>query len=73
MESREITVTIKGMMCEHCKKTVEQTVSKITGVYDVQVALEQGIATITLSPEKDPVPEITSAIEEAGYSVENVS
>lgn len=64
------TVNIQGMTCQHCVATVTQELMKIDGVIAVNVDLEQGKADIE-SNDKLTRDVIQSAIEKAGYSLEN--
>ena len=58
------TVIIKGMMCKHCKKHVEDALATLSVKYEVMLdekcAIVEGVATDA---------EIISAITEAGYEV----
>jgi len=62
------TYTVKGMTCEHCAGAVTAEVSKIPGVTDVDVDVEQGRLTVT-SAESVSTGAVTEAVEEAGYAV----
>ncbi len=62
------TIGVEGMMCEHCKKHVTEALSKIEGVTNVEVSLEEKNAKIVSNKEiEDSI--IQSAIQEAGYQV----
>ena len=65
------TVYIEGMMCAHCVKHVNDALSKLNGVTDVSVSLENKNAVITAASSltKD---EITKAITDAGYTVTKI-
>lgn len=65
--NNELTLRIKGMSCNHCKASVERTISKVAGVEAVTVELERGTASIKGSA--DPA-KIKRAIEEIGFEVE---
>ncbi len=62
------TVTIEGMMCQNCRKHVENALKELGA--DVTVSLEEGKAYIKETVLEDDV--ITSAIEEAGYEVKEI-
>ena len=47
----EKKMLIEGMMCNHCKMTVEKALKGVEGVSDAVVNLEEKTATITLSGE----------------------
>lgn len=63
-----IVLNVDGMMCEHCKATVEKAVSKLDGIESVNADLEA--KKVTVLPNKDiDVEEIKKAITNAGYEV----
>ncbi len=47
----EKKMLIEGMMCNHCKMTVEKALKGVEGVSDAVVNLEEKTATIQLSGE----------------------
>ncbi|MFS8572457.1 MAG: copper ion binding protein [Clostridia bacterium] len=59
---------VKGMSCNHCKKTVTEAISRIPGVTGVEVDLGTGKVTVTFSGEPDD-QKVREAVEEAGYEV----
>ena len=60
-------IRIEGMMCAHCKKTVETALNSIDGV-TATVDLERNLAEVSLSK---PVHSdaLKKAVEDAGYTV----
>ena len=62
------TVTVTGMTCEHCVRSVREELTKLGGVSRVDVDLASGKVTLhTSAPvESDAV---RAAVEEAGYEV----
>ena len=65
-------IYIEGMMCSHCSSHVKNALMNISGVIDVEVSLENKLATITTSKEIDDAT-ITNVIKEAGYSVTKIN
>ncbi|HEY8425611.1 MAG TPA: cation transporter [Limnochordales bacterium] len=59
---------VKGMSCNHCKKTVTEAISRIPGVTGVEVDLGTGQVTVTFSGELDD-QKVREAVEEAGYEM----
>ena len=45
---------INGMSCGHCKKSVEDALSKVPGVADVAVDLDAALAVIKTDGSLDP-------------------
>ena len=65
------TVYIEGMMCAHCVKHVNDALSKLNGVTDVSVSLENKNAVITAASSLTN-DEITKAVTDAGYTVTKI-
>lgn len=63
------TVNVKGMSCEHCKKSVMEAVSKVEGVSEVQVDLKAGLASWTDADPASPaiVEDVKKAIKAIGF------
>ena len=62
------TITVSGMTCGHCVKSVTEELSKIAGVKEVKVDLESGNVDITSENELVQA-DLTQAIQEAGYEI----
>lgn len=62
------TVTVTGMTCGHCSSAVQQAISALPGVTDVDVTLETGAVEITSASVLDTA-EIEAAVHEAGYAL----
>lgn len=60
---------VKGMMCPHCKASVEKAVGKLAGIRSVNADYEAGIVTLEYGEEAD-ISKVKEAIREAGYEVE---
>ena len=55
---------VSGMMCQHCKSTVEKALQAVPGVQSVVVDLEGGAVTVTGSAAEDA---LKAAVRAAGY------
>ncbi|MDT7606963.1 MAG: hypothetical protein QOG96_1466 [Pseudonocardiales bacterium] len=62
------TVTVTGMTCEHCARSVTEELSAVNGVHTVEVTVSSGKVTISSDRELSGA-EIASAIDTAGYSL----
>lgn len=64
-------INIKGMSCGHCVKHVEEALTEVAGVRDVQVDLQGKKAVVEIS---DTVTDeqLKAAVEEAGYDVTGI-
>ena len=66
--SADVTrITVKGMTCQSCVKTIESCVSKLSGVQDVKVSLEDGEAVIKYNPTLADPGMLREAIDDAGF------
>ena len=65
------TLVVNGMMCNHCKATVEKTLSALPGVEACEVNLEAKTATCTLSAPVE-AKTLADAVTAAGYEVVSV-
>ena len=65
------TLTVKGMMCEHCEQRVRSALLAVDGVLAVQVSYKKGKALVTLAhPVTDAV--LAGAVQAQGYKVRAV-
>jgi copper chaperone len=63
----ERTYTVTGMTCSHCVLSVQEEVSEIAGVTDVDVDLDSGRLTISGADISDDA--VRAAVADAGYEV----
>lgn len=59
------TYTVPAMHCGHCKRAVEEELSSVEGVEQVEVELETKLVTVHGSDLDDA--RLRAAIDEAGY------
>lgn len=62
------TLKIEGMMCKNCVKHVHNALSKMDGVTDVEVSLENKNAIVT-SDKEISTADFSKVIEDAGYEL----
>lgn len=60
-------IRVDGMMCEHCKKRVEDALKKIDEVISAEASLTEKSATFTISKDINESI-IKAAIEDSGYT-----
>lgn len=60
-------INIKGMTCNHCKKSVQEAILSCENVKDVRINLESGVAFI--SGQNIDLEQIFSSIEKNGYKI----
>ncbi|MCA1944155.1 MAG: cation transporter [Desulfovibrio sp.] len=62
------TITVVGMSCMHCVKSVTEALSRLDGVQQVQVNLETGTASFE-NTKGLPAEQIKMAIRMIGFDV----
>jgi len=62
------TVTVTGMTCEHCARSVTEELNAVNGVHTVEVTVSSGKVTISSDRELSGA-EIAGAVDTAGYSL----
>ena len=66
-----VTLNVEGMSCGHCVKAIENSVTAISGVDNVQVQLDSGTVNVEFNKDAVEVEQITNVIEEQGYTIGN--
>ncbi len=61
----EITYSVPGMSCDHCKAAVSSALREVGGVESVDVDLEAKLVTVRGSTLDDAA--LRAAVDEAGY------
>jgi copper chaperone CopZ len=61
----EITYTVSGMSCAHCKAAVEEEVGSVPGVEFVEADFESKLVVVRGEGLEDEA--LRAAIDEAGY------
>ncbi len=62
---------ISGMVCNHCKKSVEETLNSLSGVKNVAVDLENACAVVETENDT-PNSVFISAVEDKGFTVKTI-
>ncbi len=65
-KTKEITLSVEGMMCPKCAAHVSEGLKKVKGVKKVNVALEEKSVTV-ICAEKVSREELIKAVNDAGY------
>lgn len=61
-----ITITVKGMNCNHCKSNAEAAIMKVAGAESVEIDLASGRTVVHGNPNKE---DVVKAMEALGFSV----
>lgn len=69
--SQTIELTVKGMTCDHCAKSVTNALKEVPGVSNASVALEPGHATVT--GDNVDLARLIAAVAEEGYEASAAS
>jgi len=64
----KVNITVKGMTCPHCAKTVEKAILSVDGTSDIAVHLQQGNVDFVIDDESK-IQQVKSLISKAGYEV----
>ena len=65
MSTQELSYTVAGMSCAHCKAAVTEEVEQVAGVSAVEVDLETKLVVVHGEGVSDAA--VRDAIREAGY------
>ena len=65
MSDMEITYTVSGMTCAHCKAAVEDEVGRVPGVDSVNADVDTKLVVVRGETLEDVA--LRAAIDEAGY------
>ena len=61
------TLSVENMSCASCPFIIKQTLSKVTGVLDVQVSFEDKTASVVYDDSQTNVAALTDATTNAGF------
>lgn len=65
----KVVLSVKGMSCDHCVKSVKGSVGALTGVQNVEVDLKGGTVDIEFNKEVISLDAIKETIDDQGYDV----
>ncbi len=65
--SGKIKLKIQGMSCQHCVKTVTDTLTRLEGVKQAKVDLRKNEAVVKLDTARITTEDLTKAITKAGF------
>lgn len=71
-ESKNTELFIEGMTCASCSAAVERAVKKLDGITAAQVNLATNTGTFSFDPALVSLPQIKSAIVNAGYTPKDI-
>lgn len=68
-ETREITLSVPDVDCEHCVKTINGTLGAVEGVETVNTDLPTKTVQLRYDPSKVSLEAIEEALDDVGYTV----
>jgi len=69
---KTITFKCKEISCKGCQAHISESVNTLEGIKSVEVSIENKTVKIEFDENKVTIDKIKEAIEEAGYSPEEV-
>jgi copper chaperone len=66
---KKTTLTVKGMTCMGCVGSVKNLLSRLPGVSDIEITLENGQVAFAYDPQQSALASIKEAIHDGGYEV----
>ena len=69
MFTQETILSVPDVSCEHCVKTIDQTLSGQPGVELVQTDIPSKTVRLRYDPAQLPLATIESLLDDAGYTV----
>lgn len=66
-----LNLAVPTMHCTSCKLTIEEALQDLNGVADSDVDLDAKQVTVSYDPDTVGIAAITTAIEQAGYAVQD--
>lgn len=66
---KSVDLTIQGMHCEGCAKTVEALLKSEPGVKSATISYAKGLARVVFDPASVDLSALVKAVERAGYRV----
>lgn len=69
-KTEKLTLSIEGMSCMHCVKSVTDALKALNGVKKAEVNLEAKSAEVIFVPSKTNREKMISAVNSAGFKAE---
>ena len=62
-----VALTVHGMMCSSCQKSVEKALFKLEGITDVRVDMKKNLVEVRYDGKKVTPRQMVEALEKAGF------
>ncbi|MGE4571512.1 MAG: heavy metal translocating P-type ATPase [Candidatus Izemoplasmatales bacterium] len=73
IDTKDISMKIKGITCANCVQTIEKALLKTEGIESSKVNMLQNTALISYDQDRISINDIKKVIQSAGYQTEDIS
>jgi mercuric transport protein len=67
--NQDVTLSVTGMTCAACARTIERTLQRVPGVEQASVNFATSRASVQFDPQTANVPALVKAVRDVGYDV----
>ncbi|HEX6817530.1 MAG TPA: heavy-metal-associated domain-containing protein [Ktedonobacterales bacterium] len=71
-ETREVTLSVPEVSCEHCVHTIGEALGNLAGISDVQTDIPSKTVQVHFNPEEVSLDSIVAKLDDVGYEVAGV-
>ncbi len=71
-DTREVTLSVPEVSCEHCVHTIGEALGKLAGIADVQTDLPSKTVQVHFNPDEVSLDSIVAKLDDVGYEVAGV-
>lgn len=71
-ETREVTLSVPEVSCEHCVHTIGEALGGLAGVAQVQTDIPTKTVHLLFDPREVSLDRIVAKLDDAGYEVASV-
>jgi copper chaperone len=64
-----MTITVPGIHCDHCKRSIEGALAPLPGVSSARVDIDARTVTVEVDQSRVDRAQLVAAIEDQGYEV----
>ena len=69
IEGQKVMLSVPDMSCEHCVKTINETLSVLPGVKTVLTDLPTKTVHVQYDPDQVTLKQVEATLDDAGYPV----
>ena len=64
-----MTISVPGIHCDHCKRSIEGALAPLAGVSSARVDIDSRTVTVEIDQARVDRAQLVAAIEDQGYDV----